>query len=266
MDLPAAAHDPAMEGDEPPRDGAAPIRAKVEGNRLELIESGADRLRAILALIGSARTSIRLLFYMFNSDSAGLQVRDALVAAAGRGVKVTVLLDGFGCSGADPAFFLPLQDAGGKFCQFHPKYGRRYLVRNHQKLVIADEQQAIIGGANIHDSYLTDDGPDHWRDLWLLIDGPAVKRAAQYFDAVNRWTVRKHAKLKDLRRLVFRFSQSQGAIQWKFSGPFARRNPWPTALAREIVSGSRFDLISAYFSPPGRCFAGSVDWDQRRES
>ena len=226
------------------------IRAVVEGNCLELIESGAERLQSVVQLIDSAEHSVRLLFYMFNSDDAGRAVRESLLDAAGRGVQVSILLDGFGCAAADADFFSPLDEAGGKLCRFHPTYGRRYLLRNHQKLVIVDDCRAIIGGANIHQDYLTDEGPGHWRDLWLKIEGPAVGRAAHYFDALYRWTIRKRAKLKDLRRLLFRFSQSEGALQWKFSGPFMRRNPWPTAIAREILAGGRFDLISAYFSPP----------------
>ena len=231
-------------------DEPAPIRATIDGNSLELLESGAARLEAILALIASARQSLRLLFYMFNSDAAGVAVRDALVQAAARGVKVKILLDGFGCGGGDPNFFKSLDEIGGQVCQFHPRYGRRYLLRNHQKLAIADERLAIIGGANIHQAYLTDEGPEHWRDLWLSIKGDAVRPAALYFDALYRWTTRKGAKLRSLRRLVFRFTQSRGALQWKFSGPVARSNPWPRAIAREIIAGSRFDMISAYFSPP----------------
>lgn len=230
-------------------DEREPIRATIDGNSLELIEGGAARLQAILELIASARQSVRLLFYMFNSDEAGTAVRDALIVAVARGVKVKVLLDGFGCGDADPDFFKPLDEIGGKVCQFHPKYGRRYLLRNHQKLAIADESLAIIGGANIHKEYLAD-GPDDWRDLWLAIEGDAVRPAAYYFDALYRWTRRKNAKLRSLRRLIFRFTQSHGALQWKFSGPVARRNPWTITIAREISSGARFDLIAAYFSPP----------------
>jgi cardiolipin synthase len=250
MEMPAPAHVTPMDGQEAPPDRAAPIRAVIDGNRLELLESGRERLRAVLQLIETSQESVRLLFYIFKSDQSGHLVRDALVAARKRGVAVTVLLDGFGCSDIDPAFFAPVKESGGKVCQFHPRYGRRYLLRNHQKLAIADDRRAIIGGANIHDAYLVDEGSDYWRDLWLDIEGPAVGRASNYFDALYRWTLRKHAKLKDLRRLLFRFSQSRGTLQWKFSGPFARRNPWPSTIAREIVTGSRFELISAYFSPP----------------
>lgn len=231
-------------------DDHEPIRATIDGNNLELLESGVARLDAILDLIGSAKQSLRLLFYMFIGDSAGQKVRDALTDAALRGVEVVVLLDGFGCGGSNPDFFRSLDEAGGKVCEFHPRYGRRYLLRNHQKLVVADERRAIVGGANIEQSYLSDDGPHPWRDLWLAIDGDSVRQAARYFDALYGWTSSKSAKLRDLRRLVFRFSQSRGALQWKFSGPVARHNPWPAAIAREIIAGSRIDLIAAYFAPP----------------
>lgn len=226
------------------------IQASVAGNALELLENGSDRLHAILSLIDSAQSSVRLLFYIYHADRAGEAVRDALVRAAERGVKVEVLLDGFGCSAGIPSFFEPLDRSGGKLCLFHASYGRRYLLRNHQKLVVADDLRALIGGANIQDEYLTDEGSAHWRDLWLGIEGPAVAQAANYFDALLEWSRSKRAKLRDLRRLVHRFSQSEGAVQWKFGGPFVRRNPWSAALIRDLRSGSRFDLISAYFSPP----------------
>ena len=71
--------------DQPPV-ARPPITAEIAGNRLELIESGDARLRLLLELIGGARSSIKMLMYMFNADRAGEQVRDALAAAAARGV------------------------------------------------------------------------------------------------------------------------------------------------------------------------------------
>ena len=116
-----------------------PIRAEIAGNRLELIESGDERLKLLLELIGGARQCIRILIYMYNPDSAGEAVRDALVTAALRGVEVRVMIDGFGSS-ASLDFFKPLSEAGGENCVFNPSYGRRYLMRNHQKLVVIDDR------------------------------------------------------------------------------------------------------------------------------
>lgn len=235
----------------PAEPDSSAITATIGGTRLELLDGGAERLAAIIGLIDGAKASIRLLFYMFTSEMSGQQVRDALVAAARRGVDVKLLIDGYGCSNLGPGFFAALEEAGGSFFLFHPSYGRRYLLRNHQKLAIADDTRAIIGGANIADHYFDrDESGKRWRDLWLLLDGPAVAAAARYFDALFKWTRTKGTRIRALRRIITRHSQNDGALQWKFSGPMRRRNPWPAAIARDITSGSRLDLIAAYFSPP----------------
>lgn len=233
----------------PPADGT--IRAVVEGNRLELIESGVARLEELLNIIANAEESLRLIFYIFDSDNSGRRVRDALVEATKRGVLVRLLVDGFGCSTAEPDFFGAIRDAGGDFCVFNPRYGARYLIRNHQKLVVADKSVGLIGGANVQNSYLTDDGPEHWRDLWLRIEGPALEEPSRYFDELFRWTKTKGSKLRHLRRIVKRHSQMAGDLQWKFSGPISRKHSWPASLVRELSEARRVDLIAAYFSPPG---------------
>ncbi|WP_395621992.1 phosphatidylserine/phosphatidylglycerophosphate/cardiolipin synthase family protein [Sphingomonas daechungensis] len=226
------------------------VHATVGGDRLELIESGTERIETLLQIIAEAKESVRILFYIFDSDDSGRRVRDALVEAAGRGATVHLLVDGFGCSTAEPDFFKPLKDAGGDFCVFNPRYGSRYLVRNHQKLVVADDRVGLIGGANIQDSYLTDEGDKRWRDLWLRIEGPAMASAGEYFDSVFRWTKRKTAKLRQLRRIVARHTQHRGVLQWKFSGPLSRKHSWPAALSREMSGAKEIGIIAAYFSPP----------------
>jgi cardiolipin synthase len=227
-----------------------PIRAEIAGNRLEVIETGEGRLRAILDLIEGAQQSIKILMYMFNPDAAGERVRDALVEAARRGLEVKLLIDGFG-SAAGPSFFTALDESGGEICVFNPAYGRRYLLRNHQKLAIADDRVAILGGANIDDTYLTDRGPAHWRDLWLRIEGTEARPASRYFDSLFRWSMRKGAKMRTIRRLVGEYSEWRGPLQWKFTGPLSMRNSWWRSIGRDIKRGRTLDMIFAYFAPPG---------------
>ena len=236
--------------DQPHTETSAPIRAEIAGNMLEVIESGEARLKALIALIDGARASLKLLMYMFDDDKCGERVRDAMVQAALRGVKVDVLVDGFG-SRIKSDFFKPIDDAGGKHCLFHPTFGRRYLLRNHQKLVVADNRVAIIGGANIDEAYLTDSGSKRWRDLWLRIEGPEVAVAGRYFDALFRWTSGKRTKLRSLRRTLSEFSEWRGPLQWKFSGPLSVRNSWWRSIGRDILKASQTDMIFAYFAPPG---------------
>jgi cardiolipin synthase len=226
------------------------IRATIAGNELEVLETGESRLRAILALIEGAQRSVKLLFYMFNPDEVGERVRDALIEARRRGVDVKLLIDGFG-SAAPPSFFAPLDESGGDYCVFNPRYGRSYLLRNHQKLAIADDRVAIIGGANVDETYMADRGSRRWRDLWLRIEGPEVHPAGRYFDALFRWSTRKGAKLRSLRRLVGEYSEWRGPLQWKFTGPLSMRNSWWRSIGRDIRRGQSLDMIMAYFAPPG---------------
>src|SRR3954453_17758259 len=78
------------------QDQAEPVSVVVAGNRLTLLADGPARLDALIALIDDARESLRVLYYIFLDDVSGTRVRDALIAASGRGVKVSLLVDGFG--------------------------------------------------------------------------------------------------------------------------------------------------------------------------
>ena len=227
-----------------------PIRAEVAGNRLEIIERGDARLRAVLELIAGATTSLNVLMYMFNADEAGDAVRNALDAAACRGVDVKLLIDGFGSAAPHP-FLEALRKSGGDYCVFNPTYGRRYLVRNHQKIIVADGRVAIIGGANIDETYLTDSGPEHWRDLWLKIEGSEAAIASRYCDALFRWAKRKHSSLRSLRRMTGEYSEWRGPLQWKFSGPLSLRNSWWRSIGRDLRRARRLEMIFAYFAPTG---------------
>src|SRR6187399_3067031 len=89
----------------------------VEGNRLLLLPDGPDRLEAVLDLIGNAKTSLRLLYYMFAGDFSGKRVLAALMAARERGVAVSVLVDDFGSSMTPDGFFAGLRQAGASVCR-----------------------------------------------------------------------------------------------------------------------------------------------------
>jgi cardiolipin synthase len=227
----------------------APITAEIAGNRLELIESGEERFRLLLELIAGAANSVKLLMYMFNPDRDGDAVRDALTDAARRGVKVRLLIDGFG-SAATADFFKDLGEAGGEYCVFNPSWGRRYLLRNHQKLIVIDSKTVLIGGANIDATYLGDQGLSHWRDLWLRLDGPEAMLPSRYFDSLFHWSRHKGSKLRSLQRMAAGYSEWRGPLQWKFSGPLSMHNSWWRSIGRDMKRARRLDLVFAYFAPP----------------
>lgn len=227
-----------------------PIEAEVEGHKLKLVISGQDKLDSLLDMIEVAKTSIRIFFYIFADDEAAERVKRGLIAARGRGVKVWLLIDGFGSGEYNDADFQPLVEAGVVFCRFYPRFGRRYLLRNHQKMVIADDAVALIGGANIQNSYFCDDADGKsWHDLFLRIEGPAAKRLSAYYDALRRWMLSERPKLRGLTHILARRSEKTGPLRWLFSGPFRRNSPLTVALRRDLDRATRLDMIQAYFSP-----------------
>jgi cardiolipin synthase len=222
---------------------------EVDGNRLTLLADGPQRLDALIALIDGAQESLRLLYYIWCEDESGRQVRDALVRAAGRGVEVALLVDGFGASAATEDFFAPLSQAGARFCRFVPRYGRRYLLRNHQKLALADGRRVIIGGFNISDDYFGTIEEGAWRDLGLLVEGEGVDCVVGYFEALFAWALKPEARIRDLRRLLQQNSVTDGRLHWLFGGPTRRLSPWARAVRRDMKLAHRLDIIAAYFAP-----------------
>ena len=223
----------------------------VAGNRLRLLTEGPARLEALEELIDRATRSLRLLYYIFSTDTAGTRVRDALTRAAGRGVTVALIVDGFG-SAVDDDFLAPLRAAGAEVCRFLPHWGRRYLLRNHQKLALADGEsegaRALIGGFNVEDDYFGTGG-DAWRDLGLLIEGPAARRITRYFDRLHAWTGRPDATIRALRRTLNGSSETQGEVRWLIGGPTRSLSPWARAVKREMHRAARLDILAAYFAP-----------------
>jgi cardiolipin synthase A/B len=222
----------------------------VDGNRLTLITEGPDRLEALLALVRSAERSLRILYYIYVDDEAGWALRDALVEAAGRGVAVHLTVDGLGSEGANSrGFFNPMREAGIDLCRFVPRWGRRYLLRNHQKLVIADEATALIGGFNIEDAYFGTVAEQGWRDLGLVVEGPAATRLTGYFDALSRWAKRDKAPMRALARTLAAWSEPEGKARWLLGGPMRRLSPWARVVKRDMEAAGAIDIITSYFAP-----------------
>lgn len=230
----------------------------VEGNRLTMLDTGPRRIDALIALIAGAKRTLRMIYYIYVDDSAGERVRQALIDAARRGVAVSLIVDGLGSEQAEQnRFFDPLREAQVDVCRFVPRWGRRYLLRNHQKLALADGEdaaraRAIIGGFNVEDSYFGTPAEQAWRDLGLLVEGPAAARIAGYFDVLARWSARPKPPLRALRRALTVWSEPQGKARWLFGGPTRHLSPWAQALKRDIERARRIDMIAAYFAPnPG---------------
>jgi cardiolipin synthase len=225
----------------------------IDGNRLTFLPDGPERLEALIALIDGARQSLRLLYYIYLADKSGERVKAAILQAIDRGVAVSLLIDGFGSSDTPDDYFADLPKKGARFCRFNPSYGRRYLLRNHQKLALADAElknpRILIGGFNIEDDYFAAVEEGAWRDVGLLVEGPAASRLAPYYDKLIEWALSKKARMRTLRRMIFDHSETRGRLQWQLGGPTAKLSPWGVSTCRDLVQSRDVEMIAAYFAP-----------------
>jgi cardiolipin synthase len=226
---------------------------EAQGHAFTFLPGGAQRLAALIALIEGARESLCAFYYQFDSDVSGTRVRDALVAAARRGVAVHLIVDDFG-NDAGRAFFEPLVEAGGTFGVFSPRLGRRYLVRNHQKFAIADELRVMTGGANVTDHYFDPPAANGWCDLSVEITGPVVGKFTEWFALIAGWVKGEAAgrvrRVRRLRDIVRAWDGGEGPVRLLVGGPLVRRGHWAWVMRRDLVRARRLDTVSAYFSPP----------------
>lgn len=266
---------PVTTSEKPPEPNASyrdpePFTVEAQGHSFTFYPHGADRLAALLDLIGSAHETLQVFYYLFDSDGSGTKVRDALIAAAKRGVEVSLIIDDFG-NDAGAAFFEPLTDAGGRFAIFSPKWGTRYLVRNHQKFVIADGTRVMTGGANVSDQYFAPPADNGWCDLSVLITGAVVEQFERWFRLLNAWTDSdakgRVARLRALRNIVKDWDgdagEQGGTVRLLVGGPLVRRGHWAWVVRQDLGRARRFDTVTAYFAPP-RSFRRQIAQVARR--
>lgn len=126
------------------------------GNSVELLYGGLDYFPRLLAALGAATRQVFLETYIFADDPTGRAVCDALAQAAGRGVDVRVVMDGFGGQQGVRAHAETLRKAGVQVRVFRPegflfKPSPRRLRRMHRKMVVIDGEVGFLGGINILD-------------------------------------------------------------------------------------------------------------------
>lgn len=127
-------------------------------NKVTLLHRGAEFFPALIAAFDAARFEIYLETYIFTLDGTGVQIRDALTRAAGRGVVVNVVTDWLGSGHLQSqALNRALLDAGVNHRIFNPWF-RRGVTRTHRKMCVVDRQVAFLGGLNINDDWISDDG------------------------------------------------------------------------------------------------------------
>jgi cardiolipin synthase len=157
------------------------------GNHIELLHNGEAAYPAMIAAIDTARTSVYLATYIFDTDTTGLQFIDALDRAVGRGVAVRVLIDGFGELYAFPRARWLLKKRKVPTARFLPPRlippAIHLNLRNHRKMLVTDGKIGFIGGMNIGNRHLAENMANPWRvvDLHFRVTGPVVSQIESIF-------------------------------------------------------------------------------------
>ncbi len=191
---------------------SASHHTEVSGNTLTTYTYGEHVYAAMLEAIARAQDHVYLASYIWKGDAVGQQFKDAVVAAADRGVKVFVVFDGF-ANLVVPGEFKKFP-SNVNVMQFPTVRGGvldiRRTGRDHRKILVVDGSVGFVGGYNIGSTYAT-----QWRDTHLRVEGDTVWELSNCF--VDFWNRHKKAEQPGLPNV--------GAPRWDYPIRAARNEP-----------------------------------------
>jgi putative cardiolipin synthase len=239
-----------------------------------MLSNGIDGLAARLELIDAAERALDLQYYIFRGDTSGRLVAQALLRAADRGVRVRVLVDDGESIAGDERVFALAAHPLIQIRVFNPfdyrGHGRteraldfvfnkkRLDHRMHNKLLVADNAIALIGGRNIGDQYFQIAPDSQFGDDDVAVVGPMVQQLSSVFDEF--WNMRlaipvdalnaEQASPKALD--AFRAAQQMAREQTPFESDLAKRVASGEPLAGMMSGRTRLARATAqlvYDSP-----------------
>jgi cardiolipin synthase A/B len=165
---------------------SSPLRA----DDVTVFLDGVSTYDAILAAVAGSQHHVHLEYYIWEPDTIGTALRDALVERAKAGVAVRMIVDGTGSSKLSSKFLEPLRAAGVEIARFNPvrlltARLRRPDFRTHRKIIVCDGRVGFTGGMNISNAHSSAYGANYWRDTHVRIAGAAVSPLQRLF--VEDW-------------------------------------------------------------------------------
>jgi cardiolipin synthase len=177
----------------------------IERARVRVLADGDAAYSAMLSAIRSATQQIDVEFYIYRSDTIGRRMAAALAERARSGVRVRVLLDGWGSRKLGTDLMDQWRDAGVELRWLFPlpPLGRwRDLAainyRDHCKTVVIDRRIGYTGGINVGLEYTgRKPGVGPWRDTQIELAGPAAARLQTMFEM--NWRIATPVRGRDHR-------------------------------------------------------------------
>jgi putative cardiolipin synthase len=171
-----------------------PVVRHPDESGFAILRRGRHAFTTRIALTELAEKSLDVQYYIWEADATGRILADRLLRAADRGVRVRVLVDDINFAGRDAVLasmdahpnieirlFNPFANRNKHFLDFLVDL-KRVNHRMHNKLMVADNAAAIVGGRNIGDHYFGVATDANFRDLDIAAVGPVVRDTSQVFD------------------------------------------------------------------------------------
>ena len=237
---------------EPPAAIALPEDATDLGHHFRWLHTGTAAYDAMVAMIDGALGTVDVEFYTVAPGVVTERLGEALQRAAVRGLRVRVLVDAFGSSSLPGQWVERLRAAGVDIRRFNARPLLRWSFRDHRKLLVCDEQIAIVGGFNVAPEYEGDGITRGWRDLGVRIEGPLVEDLARGFAIMFEASDLKRKQLRPLARYLRNQHVAADAASVITGGPGGSRSTLKRCLHADLKVGKRVDIAAAYFLPTWR--------------
>ncbi|MFH8796059.1 phosphatidylserine/phosphatidylglycerophosphate/cardiolipin synthase family protein [Streptomyces sp. NPDC017941] len=226
--------------------------AATEGNKLIPLRNGDEIFAAMLAGIRRAEHTVDMMTFVYWKGDIARQFAQTLAERARAGVRVRLLLDGFGSRLIETEQLDAMERAGVQVAWFRKPLYLSPLKQNHRchrKVLVVDEETAFTGGVGIAEEWCGDARDENeWRDTHVEVRGPAVDGIAAAF--AQNWA-ECHDELFDERdRFVEHRPQGDAVVQVvRGSASFGWQDM--QTLIRVLLQSAeeRFRLATAYFSP-----------------
>ncbi|MGW2201562.1 phospholipase D-like domain-containing protein [Streptomyces sp. NPDC001774] len=226
--------------------------AATEGNQLVALRNGDEIFPAMLEAIEAAEHTIDMMTFVYWRGQIARDFAGALARRARDGVRVRLLLDGFGASRIEPELLDAMNAAGVQVAWFRKPLWLSPLKQNHRchrKALIVDESTAFTGGVGIAEEWCGDArDPSEWRDTHVRVQGPAVDGIAAAF--AQNWA-ECHDELYDARDRFVEHDQPGDSIVQVVRGSASFGWQDMQTLIRVMLTSAehRFRLATAYFAP-----------------
>lgn len=151
-----------------------------------------------MTLIKAAQKTLDIQYYAIFADDTTERMFDALREAAGRGVRIRILLDDFNTSGKNAQVLKLAFEKNFELRLFNPiPGGRGSLVfrilgnlkdaarlqrRMHNKMFVADNAVAITGGRNLGETYFGQSEGTNFVDIDVIAAGRIARDLSASFD------------------------------------------------------------------------------------